>query len=129
MSFFQHEKAIVEPGAQIGDGTRVWAWSHILGGAKIGTECNLCDHMFVENDVSIGDRVTVKCGVYIWDGITIEDDVYIAKDLRTNVVDEGDTLEEALSNLKEGLELYYEDNEIDPDNDSIMLTTTLEVCV
>lgn len=61
--------------------------------------------------------------------ITIEDDVYIAKDLRTNVVDEGDTLEEALSNLKEGLELYYEDNEIDPDNDSIMLTTTLEVCV
>ncbi len=61
--------------------------------------------------------------------ITIEDDVYIAKDLRTNVVDEGDTLEEALSNLKEGLELYYEDNEVDPDNDSIMLTTTLEVCV
>lgn len=53
--------------------------------------------------------------------ITIEDDVYIAKDLRTNVVDEGDTLEEALSNLKEGLELYYEDNEVDPDNDSIMM--------
>ena len=51
--------------------------------------------------------------------ITIEDDVYIAKDLRTNVVDEGDTLEEALSNLKEGLELYYEDNEIDPDNENI----------
>ena len=61
--------------------------------------------------------------------ITKEDDVYIAKDLRTNVVDEGDTLEEALSNLKEGLELYYEDNEVDPDSDSIMLTTTLEVCV
>lgn len=53
--------------------------------------------------------------------ITIEDDVYIAKDLRTNVVDEGDTLEEALSNLKEGLELYYEDYEVDPDNDSIMM--------
>lgn len=53
--------------------------------------------------------------------ITIEDDVYIAKDLRTNVVDEGDTLEEALSNLKEGLELHYEDNEVDPDNDSIMM--------
>ena len=53
--------------------------------------------------------------------ITKEDDVYIAKDLRTNVVDEGDTLEEALSNLKEGLELYYEDNEVDPDNDSIMM--------
>lgn len=77
MSFFQHPQAIVEPGAVIGDDTRIWAWSHVLGGAKIGKDCNLCDHTFIENDVVLGDRVTVKCGVYIWDGITIEDDVFI----------------------------------------------------
>ena len=61
--------------------------------------------------------------------ITKEDDVYIAKDLRTNVVDEGDTIEEALNNLKEGLELYYEDNDTLLENPNIMLTTTLEVSV
>ena len=77
MTFFRHPRGIVEEGAHIGDGTRIWAWSHILGGAVIGKDCNLCDHTFVENDVVLGDRVTVKCGVYVWDGITIEDDVFI----------------------------------------------------
>ncbi len=76
-SFFLHPQGIVEEGAKIGAKTRIWAWAHVLGGAKIGKECNLCDHTFVENDVAIGDRVTVKCGVSIWDGITIEDDVFI----------------------------------------------------
>lgn len=76
-SFFLHPQGIVEEGAKIGAKTRIWAWAHVLGGAKIGKECNLCDHTFVENDVVIGDRVTVKCGVSIWDGITIEDDAFI----------------------------------------------------
>ncbi len=49
----------------------------ILPGAVIGTDCNLCDGVFVENDVVLGDRVTVKCGVQLWDGITVEDDVFI----------------------------------------------------
>jgi acetyltransferase-like isoleucine patch superfamily enzyme/dTDP-4-dehydrorhamnose 3,5-epimerase-like enzyme len=61
----------------IGDETRVWAFTHILVGARIGRDCNICDHVFIENDVSIGDRVTIKCGVQVWDGITIEDDVFI----------------------------------------------------
>jgi acetyltransferase-like isoleucine patch superfamily enzyme len=61
----------------IGDGTRIWAFTHILPGAKIGIDCNICDHVFIENEVVIGDRVTIKCGVQIWDGITIEDDVFI----------------------------------------------------
>jgi acetyltransferase-like isoleucine patch superfamily enzyme len=61
----------------IGSGTRVWAFVHILSGAKIGEDCNICDFVFVENEVIIGNRVTIKSGVQLWDGITIEDDVFI----------------------------------------------------
>jgi len=77
MSFKAHPQSIVEPGAVIGEGTRVWAFAHVLGGAKIGADCNICDNVFIENDVVLGDRVTVKCGVQIWDNIRIEDDVFI----------------------------------------------------
>jgi acetyltransferase-like isoleucine patch superfamily enzyme len=76
MSHFVHPLGLCES-AQIGDGTRVWAFAHVLPGARIGQDCNLCDHVFVENDVEIGDRVTVKSGVQLWDGIRIEDDVFI----------------------------------------------------
>ncbi len=61
----------------IGAGTRVWQFSVILEGAKIGKDCNICAHTLIENDVIIGDRVTIKSGAYIWDGITLEDDVFI----------------------------------------------------
>ena len=76
MSFKKHPTAIVET-ENIGVGTRVWAFVHILPGAQIGTDCNLCDHVFIENDVTIGDRVTVKSGVQLWDGVRIEDDVFL----------------------------------------------------
>jgi acetyltransferase-like isoleucine patch superfamily enzyme len=76
MSYFKHEHALVES-PSIGEGTRVWAFTHILAGARIGSDCNICDHTFIENDVVIGDRVTIKCGVQIWDGVTLEDDVFI----------------------------------------------------
>ena len=49
----------------------------MLPGAVIGADCNICDHTFIENDVRVGDRVTIKCGVQLWDGIRIEDDVFI----------------------------------------------------
>jgi acetyltransferase-like isoleucine patch superfamily enzyme len=75
--FFVHEKALIESGARIGAHTRVWAFAHILGGAVVGENCNICDHVFIENRVIIGNRVTIKSGVQIWDGITIEDDVFI----------------------------------------------------
>jgi acetyltransferase-like isoleucine patch superfamily enzyme len=67
----------VDEGASLGERTRVWAFAHILPGAVIGNDCNICDHTFVEGNVRLADRVTVKCGVYIWDGVVAEDDVFI----------------------------------------------------
>ena len=57
--------------------TNIWQFSVVLPGAKIGENCNICSHCFIENDVIIGDNVTVKCGVQIWDGVTLEDHVFI----------------------------------------------------
>ena len=74
--YFAHEKAVVES-RHVGRGTRVWAFAHILPDARVGEDCNICDHVFVENDVVVGDRVTVKCGVQLWDGVTLEDDVFV----------------------------------------------------
>jgi acetyltransferase-like isoleucine patch superfamily enzyme len=73
---FIHERALVES-SSIGPGTRVWAFAHVLPGAVIGADCNVCDHTYIEGDVIIGDRVTIKSGVYLWDGLRIEDDVFI----------------------------------------------------
>jgi len=74
--FYKHEFALCES-PHIGSGTRIHAFAHVLPGATVGADCNICDGVFIENDVVIGDRVTVKCGVQLWDGITIEDDVFI----------------------------------------------------
>jgi UDP-2-acetamido-3-amino-2,3-dideoxy-glucuronate N-acetyltransferase len=74
--YFRHESAIVES-PSVGQGTRVWAFVHVLPGAVIGAECNICDHVFIENDVHVGDRVTIKCGVQLWDGVTLEDEVFV----------------------------------------------------
>lgn len=61
----------------IPESTRVWQFCVILPGAKIGENCNICSHVFIENDVQIGNNVTIKCGVQLWDGLQIEDDVFI----------------------------------------------------
>lgn len=76
MNYFVHEKGLCDS-QNIGEGTRIWAFAHVLPDARLGKECNICDHVFIENDVILGDRVTVKCGVQLWDGITVEDDVFI----------------------------------------------------
>ena len=73
---FIHAAALCES-ANVGARTRVWAFAHVLPGAVIGADCNVCDHVFIENDVILGDRVTVKCGVQLWDGLRVEDDVFI----------------------------------------------------
>ncbi len=71
-----HPQALCETD-DIGEGTRVWAFAHVLPGAKVGRDCNLCDGVFVEGGVTIGDRVTVKNGVAIYSGVSIADDVFI----------------------------------------------------
>lgn len=76
-TYFVHPSAIVENGAKIGQGSKVWAFTHILPGAVIGRDCNICDGVFIENDVIVGDRVTIKCGVQLWDGVRLDDDVFI----------------------------------------------------
>jgi acetyltransferase-like isoleucine patch superfamily enzyme/dTDP-4-dehydrorhamnose 3,5-epimerase-like enzyme len=63
--------------AAIGVGTRLWQFVVVLPGAKIGQDCNICSHCLIENDVLIGDRVTVKSGVQLWDGLRVGNDVFI----------------------------------------------------
>ena len=77
MSFFQHERALVSPGAKIGEGSRIWANANILDGAIIGEHCNICDSCFVERGAVIGNHVTLKNGVAVFNGVTLEDDVFV----------------------------------------------------
>ena len=77
MSFFKHERALVHPDAQIGEGTRVWANANILEGAIIGEHCNICDGCYVERGAVIGNHVTLKNGVAVFDGVTLQDDVFV----------------------------------------------------
>jgi UDP-2-acetamido-3-amino-2,3-dideoxy-glucuronate N-acetyltransferase len=76
MTVFIHPKALCESD-DVGEGTRVWAFAHVLPGARIGRDCNVCDGVFVEGDVIVGDRVTVKCGVQLWNGVRLADDVFV----------------------------------------------------
>jgi UDP-2-acetamido-3-amino-2,3-dideoxy-glucuronate N-acetyltransferase len=71
-----HPSALCET-EHVGSGTRVWAFAHLLPGARVGADCNICDHVFIEGGAILGDRVTVKNASLIWDGVTIEDDVFI----------------------------------------------------
>jgi acetyltransferase-like isoleucine patch superfamily enzyme len=76
------EEPLIHPTADcqsrdIGANTRIWQFCVILAGARIGDNCNINCHCFIENDVLIGNNVTVKSGVYIWDGVTLEDDVFV----------------------------------------------------
>jgi hypothetical protein len=73
---FVHERALVETD-DVGPGTRIWAFAHVMQGARIGADCNVCDHTYVEGDVVVGDRVTIKSGVYLWNGLRVEDDVFL----------------------------------------------------
>jgi UDP-2-acetamido-3-amino-2,3-dideoxy-glucuronate N-acetyltransferase len=76
MSPYVHPQGICES-VDVGEGTRVWAFAHVLPGARIGADCNICDHVFIENDVVVGDRVTIKSGVQLWDGVRLGDDVFV----------------------------------------------------
>jgi acetyltransferase-like isoleucine patch superfamily enzyme len=71
-----HPTALVESDA-IGDGTRIWAFAHVLAGASIGRGCNIGDHCYIESGAVIGDEVTIKNGVAVWDGVTIARGVFV----------------------------------------------------
>ena len=71
-----HETAIVDPGARIGAGSRIWHWVHVCGGAVIGAGCSLGQNVFVGNKVRIGDNVKIQNNVSVYDNVTLEDDVF-----------------------------------------------------
>ena len=77
---FVHEKALCES-TDIGAGTRVWAFAHVMKGAKIGEDCNVADHAFIESGAVLGNRVTVKNAVLVWDKVTIEDEVFLGPNM------------------------------------------------
>jgi len=71
-----HETAIIDSGARIGDGSRVWHWVHVCGGAIIGDNCSLGQNVFIGNKVVIGNNVKIQNNVSIYDNVTLEDDVF-----------------------------------------------------
>jgi UDP-3-O-[3-hydroxymyristoyl] glucosamine N-acyltransferase len=114
MQFYKHPQSIVESD-KIGKDTRIWAFAHILANAQIGSDCNICDHVFIENDVVVGNRVTIKCGVYLWDGMIIEDDVFIGPNVtftndlfpRSNIQNNSRRLSSKMEQALERMQQYF----------------------
>jgi UDP-2-acetamido-3-amino-2,3-dideoxy-glucuronate N-acetyltransferase len=74
--FWAHETAIVDAGAQIGAGTKIWHWVHVCSGAKIGSNCVLGQNVYVASRVVIGNNVRIQNNVSVYDAVTLEDDVF-----------------------------------------------------
>jgi acetyltransferase-like isoleucine patch superfamily enzyme len=79
-SVYVHPAGLCESD-RVGPRTRVWAFAHVLPGAEIGADCNVCDHAFIEGGAKLGDRVTVKNAVLVWDKVTVEDDVFLGPNM------------------------------------------------
>jgi UDP-2-acetamido-3-amino-2,3-dideoxy-glucuronate N-acetyltransferase len=75
-SVFVHPSALCESD-DVGPRTRIWAFAHVLAGARVGADCNVGDHAFVEGGAVVGDAVTIKNGVLLWSGVTVEDEVFL----------------------------------------------------
>ena len=75
-SYYKHPQSLVET-EHVGEGTTIWAFVHVLPNVIIGSNCNICDHCFIEGGARLGDEVTVKTGVSIWDGVTLENKVFV----------------------------------------------------
>lgn len=87
MSSYIHPTAVIDEHCQIGDGTRVWHFCHLMAGCRIGKECNLGQNVFVASNVVIGDRVKVQNNVSLYDGVVCEDDVFLGPSMVfTNVL-------------------------------------------
>jgi UDP-2-acetamido-3-amino-2,3-dideoxy-glucuronate N-acetyltransferase len=87
IKYFVHPTSIIEKPCQIGEGTKIWCWSHIMYGALIGENCNIGDHVYIENDVVIGSRVKIKNNIALYSGVVCEDDVFLGPNcVFTNVL-------------------------------------------
>lgn len=75
--YFAHPTAIIDEGAEIGEGTRIWHWCHLMKGSKVGAHCNIGENAFIENGVTLGDNVKVKNNVALYTGLICEDNVFI----------------------------------------------------
>ncbi|MBV8470260.1 MAG: N-acetyltransferase [Burkholderiaceae bacterium] len=76
MSYWKHDSAIVDEGAQLGEATKVWHFAHVSAGARIGARCSLGQGVYVGNDVVIGDNVRIQNNVSVYDAVTLESDVF-----------------------------------------------------
>jgi UDP-2-acetamido-3-amino-2,3-dideoxy-glucuronate N-acetyltransferase len=87
MSYFKHESAFVDDGAQVGDGTKIWHFCHVSSGSRIGASCTLGQNVFVAGTCVIGDRVRIQNNVSIYDGVVLGDDVFVGPSaVFTNVI-------------------------------------------
>jgi UDP-2-acetamido-3-amino-2,3-dideoxy-glucuronate N-acetyltransferase len=87
MNFFSHETAVIDKGCQIGEGTKIWHFSHIMSNCKIGQNCNLGQNVVVSPDVVLGNNVKVQNNVSIYTGVICEDDVFLGPSMVfTNVI-------------------------------------------
>lgn len=77
VKYFAHPTCIIDENCEIGEGTRIWHWSHVMHDVHIGKNCNIGEHAFVENGVILGDRVKVKNNVALYSGVVCEDDVFL----------------------------------------------------
>jgi UDP-2-acetamido-3-amino-2,3-dideoxy-glucuronate N-acetyltransferase len=75
-NLYVHPTALLESD-QVGEGTRIWAYAHVMAGAVLGTGCNVGDHCFIETGATVGDNVTIKNGNMLWEGVTLEDGVFV----------------------------------------------------
>jgi len=87
MDYFVHESAIVDEGAQVGAGTRIWHFCHLMPGAKVGKGCNIGQNVFIDNHVSVGNGVKIQNNVSLYNGVIVEDDVFLGPSMvLTNVI-------------------------------------------
>lgn len=94
MSYYKHETAIIDDGAQIGSGTKIWHFSHIMDTAQIGKKCILGQNVFIGNQVKLGDNVKVQNNVSVYEGVICEDDIFLGPSVVfTNVLNPRSSVE------------------------------------
>ena len=87
MSYFAHQTAIIDEGVQIGEGTKIWHFSHLMPGAIIGSNCNIGQNVVISPKVVLGNNVRVQNNVSIYEGVICEDDVFLGPSMVfTNVI-------------------------------------------